>query len=115
MRATIATAWCVAVISLIALPSYSADWIGKGEAGLVIASGNTDTQTANAKLALETEIDKWKHQFGGTALYSSSDPDGTTARRWEVLEQTDYNFSPRNFWFGAARYEDDGSAASSIR
>jgi putative salt-induced outer membrane protein len=30
-----------------------------------------------------------------------------TARRWEVFEQTDYNFSPRNFWFGAARYEDD--------
>jgi putative salt-induced outer membrane protein len=107
MRATTATAFCVAVISLAALPTYAADWTGKGEAGLVIASGNTDTKTASAKLALATEIDKWKHQFGGAALYASSDPDGTTARRLEVFEQTDYNFNPRNFVFGAARYEND--------
>jgi len=107
MRATTATTLCVAVISLAALPTRAADWTGKGEAGLVIASGNTDTKTANVKLALAAEVDKWKHQFGGSALYTSSEPEGTTAQRWEVFEQTDYNFSPRNFVFGAARYEDD--------
>jgi putative salt-induced outer membrane protein len=107
MRATTATTFGVAVLSLAALPTYAADWTGKGEAGLVIASGNTETRTANAKLALATEIDRWKHQFGGAALYASSDPDGTTARRWEAFEQTDYNFNARNFVFGAARYEND--------
>jgi putative salt-induced outer membrane protein len=106
MRVSITTAVSVAVALLAGLPAH-ADWTGKGEAGLVIASGNTDTKTANAKFALATEIDKWKHQFGGAALYASADPDGTTARRWEVFEQTDYNFSPRNFVFGAARYEND--------
>ena len=102
MRTTI----LAAAVMLAAVPAH-ADWSGKGEAGLVIASGNTETKTANAKLQLANEIDKWKHQFGGAALYASSDPDGTTARRWEAFEQSDYNFSPRTFWFGAARYEDD--------
>lgn len=106
MRISITSAVCVAVALFAALPAH-ADWSGKGEAGLVIASGNTDTKTGNVKVALANEIDKWKHQFGAAALYASSEPDGTSAQRWEVFEQTDYNFSPRDFWFGAARYEDD--------
>jgi putative salt-induced outer membrane protein len=100
-------AFLLAGVVLLAASPARADWTGNGEAGLVIASGNTETETANAKLQFATEIDKWKHQFGGAALYASSDDDGTTAQRWEAFEQTDYNFSPRTFWFGALRYEDD--------
>src|ERR1043165_5235504 len=106
MRVSITSAVSVAAALLAAVPAH-ADWSGKGEAGLVIASGNTDTKTANVKLALANEIDKWKHQFGAAGLYANADPDGTTAQRWEVFEQTDYNYSPRDFWFGAGRYEDD--------
>jgi putative salt-induced outer membrane protein len=95
------------LVPLFAISPAHADWSGKGEAGLVIATGNTETKTANAKLLLANEVDKWKHQFGGAALYASADPEGTTANRWELFEQSDYNFSPRTFWFGAARYEDD--------
>jgi putative salt-induced outer membrane protein len=102
MRKSIVAAAAV----LAAVPAY-ADWSGKGEAGLVIASGNTETKTANAKVQLANEVGQWKHQFGGAGLYASSDAEGTTARRWEAFEQTDYNFSPRTFWFGAARVEDD--------
>lgn len=106
MRAsTTYTLWMA--VALLATTSAHADWTGKGEAGLVIASGNTDTKTANVKFQFANEIDKWKHQFDGAALYASSDSDGTTAQRWEVSEQSDYNYSPRDFWFGAARYEDD--------
>ena len=96
----------VAAAALAATPVY-ADWSGKGEAGLVIASGNTETETANAKIQLANEIDQWKHQFGGAGLYASSEEEGTTARRWEAFAQSDYNFSPRTFWFAAVRYEDD--------
>jgi putative salt-induced outer membrane protein len=103
--ATTSTPWMA--VALLAASAAHAEWTGKGEAGLVIASGNTDTTTANVKLALANEIDKWKHQFGVSALYATSDPDGTTAQRWEAFEQTDYNYSPRDFWFGAARFEDD--------
>jgi putative salt-induced outer membrane protein len=106
MRASIVAAATLLAPWFVMSPAH-ADWTGKGEAGLVIASGNTETKTANAKFQLASEIDKWKHQFGGAGLYASSDPDGTTAQRWEAFEQTDYNFSPRSFWFGALRYEDD--------
>lgn len=89
----------------VAAPAH-ADWTGKGEAGLVISSGNTETETANAKLSLAREDGNWKNQFGLAGLYASDDA-GTTAQRWEVLGQSDYNFSPKSFWFGAARYEQD--------
>ncbi len=93
------------VLLLAAIPAH-AQLTGKGEAGLVISSGNTETETANVKLALAHERDKWKNQFGLAGLYAS-DEVGTTAQRWEVFGQSDYNFSPKTFWFGAARYEDD--------
>ncbi|MGH8188782.1 MAG: DUF481 domain-containing protein, partial [Steroidobacteraceae bacterium] len=96
----------VAAALFAAMPAH-ADWSGKGEAGLVIASGNTETETANAKVQLANEIDQWKHQFGAAGLYASSEAEGTTARRWEAFAQSDYNFSPKTFWFGALRYEDD--------
>jgi len=107
MRVSNLAAAVALLVPLFAISPAHADWSGKGEAGLVIATGNTETKTANAKLLFANEVDKWKHQFGGAALYATSDPDGTTANRWELFEESDYNFSPRTFWFGAARYEDD--------
>jgi len=107
MRVSNLAAAAALLVPLFAISSARADWTGKGEAGLVIATGNTETENANAKLLFANEIGKWKHQFGGAALYASSADDGTTAQRWEAFEQSDYNFSPRTFWFGAARYEDD--------
>jgi putative salt-induced outer membrane protein len=107
MRVSNQAAAAALLVPLFAISPAHAEWSGKGEAGLVIATGNTETKTGNAKVLLANEVDKWKHQFGGAALYATSDPDGTTANRWELFEQSDYNFSPRTFWFGAARYEDD--------
>jgi putative salt-induced outer membrane protein len=106
MHASTLAAATLFAAALAAVPAH-ADWTGKGEAGVVNSTGNTETTTANAKLQLANELGKWKHQFGGTGLYASSDDEGVTARRWVAFVQTDYNFSPRTFWFGAVRYEDD--------
>lgn len=95
----------VMMMATIAAPAY-ADWTGKGEAGAVIASGNTETESANVKFELAREANNWKNAFAGQAVYASDD-EGTTAQRWELSTQQDYNFSPKTFWFGAARYEDD--------
>lgn len=95
----------VGVALAAALPAH-ADWTGKGEAGLVISSGNTQTTTGNAKLNLAYEAGNWKNSYGLAGLYASDDT-GRTAQRWEAFTQSDYNFSPKSFWFGAARYEDD--------
>lgn len=92
-------------VTLFALPAH-ADWTAKAEAGLVIATGNTETETGNAKAEVVNTTGNWKHKAGLAALYASDDGE-RTAERWEVYEQTDYNFSPRTFWFGAGRYEED--------
>jgi putative salt-induced outer membrane protein len=96
----------VASLALVASGEARADWTGKGEAGLVLASGNTDSKTGNLKLDLATTIEQWKHAFGASAIYAAADNE-TTGQRWEVHEQSDYNFSAKSFWFGAGRYEDD--------
>jgi putative salt-induced outer membrane protein len=96
----------VLAAALVAVAPAHADWTGKGEAGLVISSGNTQTTTANAKISATRETGNWKNAFGLAGLYASDDT-GRTAQRWEAMTQSDYNFSPRSFWFSAARYEND--------
>ena len=108
MRHRFPAPWAVSLGLLAAgaaIPAH-ADWTGKGEAGLVVASGNTETKTANAKALMAREDGNWKNQFGLAGLYASDDV-GTTADRWEAMTEHDYNFSPKTFWFGAARYEED--------
>ena len=43
--------WMMTTLALAAAGSVPAfaDWSGKGEAGVAVASGNTDTKSANAK------------------------------------------------------------------
>lgn len=99
---------CAATLLLLAfaLPA-SAQWTGKGEAGLAIATGNSDTRTANAKVTVGRKTGNWEHSAGLAGLYVRNDGD-TTARRWETLLRTRYNFGGgRTFWFGGTRYEED--------
>lgn len=84
----------------------SAQWAVKAEAGLVAARGNSDTDTANAKLKIVREFERWKHTLESAGVYAS-DNSGTIGQRWNVREQTDYDFSGKGFWFLSGRYEDD--------
>jgi putative salt-induced outer membrane protein len=83
-----------------------AQWTGKGEIGASLASGNTDTETANAAAEVKYERDKWAHTLGFAGNYGA-DSGATTAQRWELRGQSDYRFTDRAYWFGAGRYEDD--------
>ncbi|HLS80487.1 MAG TPA: DUF481 domain-containing protein [Steroidobacter sp.] len=96
----------VVVAGVLTAGSALADWTGQAEAGLVIASGNTETETLNGKLRLQNETDSWKHRLGANGLYAS-DEIATTAKRWEVFGESEHSFGPKTFWFGAARYEQD--------
>lgn len=98
--------WFFAATLLAATVPAQAEWTGRGEAGLVIASGNTDTETANGKLRLNYETENWKNILGASALYAS-DEDGKTANRWETFGEVGWKFTPRNFLFAAGRYEED--------
>jgi len=96
---------CASVLLLAALPA-AAQWTGKGEAGLAIADGNSNSRTANARVTAARKVDAWEHTLGLAGLYVRSDGD-TTAKRWEATGQTRFDFLPNTFWFGGARYEED--------
>jgi putative salt-induced outer membrane protein len=100
----------VVAVALLAaaLPSAPAfaQWTGKGEAGLVITTGNAETTSGNVKLAMQKAAGDWTHKFGLAGVYIANDVD-TTAQRWEAAAQTQRTLNERNYWFGSARYEDD--------
>lgn len=96
--------WLLPAIAC-SLPAM-AQWSGKGEAGVAIASGNTDTKSANARVAVGYKSDGWEDSASLAGNYVRTDG-LTTARRWELGAQTRYNFGAHTFWFGAGRYEQD--------
>src|SRR5690606_38610924 len=93
------------VLLLAALPA-AAQWTGKGEAGLAIADGNSDSRTANARITAARKLDAWEHSIGLAGLYVRTEG-STTARRWEASGQTRFDFLPTTFWYGGARDEED--------
>jgi putative salt-induced outer membrane protein len=83
-------------------------WSTRAEAGFVAARGNSSTATANAKIEIIREINKWKYTLATSDLYGRS-AGITTAQHFDGRFQTDKSFGAqqRTFWFGAVRYEDD--------
>jgi len=106
VRAAVRNSAVTLALLACALPA-AAQWTGKGEAGLAIASGNSDTKTANAKVTVGKKVDNWEHSAGLAGLYVRNDGD-TTAKRWAAFLQTHYNLGGGNtFVFGGTRYEKD--------
>jgi putative salt-induced outer membrane protein len=83
-------------------------WSTRAEAGFVAAHSNSSTETANTKMEIIREINRWKYTLGTSGLYGRSSGI-TTAQHFDGRLQTDKSFGEqqRNFWFGAVRYEDD--------
>jgi putative salt-induced outer membrane protein len=104
-RAARAGAFLVMALVLPAVPAF-AQWTGKGEAGLVVTTGNAETTSGNVKLAMQKAAGDWTHKFGLAGVYIANDVD-TTAQRWEASAQTNRQINARTFWFGSGRYEDD--------
>jgi putative salt-induced outer membrane protein len=99
--------WMMSVgLLLLPFASAQAQWTGKGEAGLAIASGNSESQSGNAKLAVAHKMDSWENSAGLAGNYVSDDV-GTTAQRFEVFGQSRHQYSTRTYWHGGLRYEDD--------
>jgi putative salt-induced outer membrane protein len=81
-------------------------WSGKGQAGYVMSRGNSDSDSGNAKLDVVDLNGDWKHAFHLEGLYGRSS-DLVSAERWAVQFQSNYQFTPRAFLFGAFHYLDD--------
>jgi putative salt-induced outer membrane protein len=94
----------VAVLA-IGAPAH-ADWVGKGEGGLVLSRGNADSTSANAKLDIAEEQNGWKNSILVAGLYGRN-ATFATAQRLEGRYQLDHKISDGLFWFGAVRGERD--------
>lgn len=81
-------------------------WKGKGEAGIVFARGNSDSDTVNIKLAMSKVIDLWKHSLDMSYLRASSNG-VESSNRFVGGWQSDYKLNERSFAFGALHYERD--------
>lgn len=81
-------------------------FIGKGQFGFLESKGNSDATSLNANLDIFRYDGNWKNElyFGG--LYGKS-AGIVSAERWEVKEQSDYNFSAAWFGFGGLHFEHD--------
>lgn len=81
-------------------------WSGAGQLGYVMSRGNTDSDSANGKFALNYIQDDWKHALTAEALYGRSG-EITSAQRWAATFQSNYTINPRTYLFGALHYEND--------
>ena len=90
----------IAVISLAA-PAH-AQWTGKAELGFLQSGGNTESASANTKLDLKRDGQKWINTFYAAALYSEN-AEFSTAERYEGRYQADYKITDKLSWFGALR------------
>lgn len=94
------------VLLIAPVLTHAGAWKGEAGAGLLATSGNSDTQSANGKFLLDYLETRWKNSFTATAL-GNSDEDETTAERYTVGNKLDYNFTDRDYVFGAVDWEKD--------
>jgi putative salt-induced outer membrane protein len=78
----------------------------KAQVGYVSSHGNTDAQTANAKLDVTLNSEMWKHDLQLAGLYGKSN-DIVSAEMIDAQWQSNYNITNRFFAFGALHYDDD--------
>ena len=105
MRGRVTARLAAASFTLVAAVAQ-ANWSSKSQLGFVMARGNSETETANARFELVHEVERWKNSFRTGALYGETSK-RESAERWDASWQIDHKFSERTFIFGALRHEDD--------
>jgi putative salt-induced outer membrane protein len=98
--------WLLALFLLATTAPALAEFSGKGELGLVVARGNSDTETANARLELIYERERWTNESTFSVVHAR-DSGETSSSRFVVGNKTDYNLNERSYLFGALRYDRD--------
>jgi putative salt-induced outer membrane protein len=94
----------IAVVCM-SVPAH-ADWTGKGEGGLLLSRGNSDSTAGNVKLDVAKEQNDWKNSLFVAGLYASN-AIFVTAERIEGRYQLDHKISDTLYAFGALRGERD--------
>ena len=105
---TMLASFLVSLSILIAAPvlAQDVDWSGSGELGLVVNRGNSDSESANAKLEVLVEKNNWSNESTASGVYSR-DSGNTSANRFVLANRTDYQFGGHRYAVGALRYDRD--------
>lgn len=100
-------------------------WDGTGELGFVSSSGNSRSDSVNARLHFTYEDEEWKHEFGArgfrqrgevVVLTDPDDPDSgereleVNANRYELGGSTSRKLDRHNRLYTSLRYENDDFA-----
>ena len=92
----------------------SAKLSGEASLGVLSTSGNTDTRSANGKLALDYRDGAWKHA-GKAAAITAQQENLTTDERYSVGYKLSYDFNPNDYAFGSVEYDNDRFAGIAQR
>jgi putative salt-induced outer membrane protein len=94
------------IVTLSVSAPAHADWTGKGEGGLLLSRGNSESTSANAKLDIAEEQGAWKNSLLLAGLYSRG-ASFETGQRLEARYELDHKISDRLYGYGALRGERD--------
>lgn len=104
----IKTSASLLALGALALPftTHAEGWTGEGEAGIVIVSGNSDSEVINAGLSLSKKIDIWTHgvKFAANSAESKGDKN---AESYLAAYNLKYDLDAKSFLWGDIRYLDD--------
>lgn len=81
-------------------------WAATAELGYIETSGNTETETLNAKFKGETSLAKWTNELELEALKSAAN-DVRSAEKYRVEAQTDYDLGGRAYALLNVNWEND--------
>ncbi len=87
-------------------PAEASEWSGEGELGLVVARGNTETETINLGFEVLRESERWRNELGLSGLRARDGGDDT-ASRYTLSYKSDFKFDESRYLFGAFRYDRD--------
>ncbi len=96
----------LAILLFVPCAAMAGEWKGEGELGFTSTSGNTNSDTLNAKLSVSKEQDKWLHKTALETLKASTD-NVDSADSLVLTEKSEYKFAEKTYVFAGLRYEDD--------
>jgi len=83
-------------------------WTGSAELGLILTTGNTETQSTSGKLDFHNERDKWRHTINLAALQiDDNKADSTIAEKYSAKGKSAYKFSDLDYAFAELAGEHD--------
>lgn len=84
----------------------SRSWSASSELGGSTTSGNSESSTLKAKLAVEHRLADWKNKYQASFLYSD-DKEKKTANKWKLSAKGNYLFNDESSLFVLSEFDGD--------